>query len=91
VLRIRVSSDPDPDPGHNKSPYLNFFGVCKSHKTLRNPCRLTFLFINILFRAYFHKKNFKKKLYYGQDPDSDVFKCRIRIRSKIDRVEEYYV
>jgi hypothetical protein len=83
-----------PDPGLNKLPYLNFFGVCKSHNTLRNPYCFngTFWFTNILFRAYFRHKNFQKKLgrklFLVQDPDSDpdVFKSRIRIRSKIVRI-----
>jgi hypothetical protein len=34
----RPGPDPDlePDPGLNKWPYINFLGVCKSHKYLRN-------------------------------------------------------
>jgi hypothetical protein len=35
----RLGPDPDPDPGLNN--YLNFFGMCKSHKYFRNLC-LTF-------------------------------------------------
>jgi hypothetical protein len=36
--------------------------MCKSHKYFRHLCCLTFRFMNILFRAYFQQKNFKKKV-----------------------------
>jgi hypothetical protein len=42
----------------NDRPYLNFFGVCKSHKYLRNLCCLT-----ILFKAYFHQKKFQEETW----------------------------
>jgi hypothetical protein len=49
-----------------------------------NLCCLTFWFINSLFRAYFHKKKFRKKswpkIYIGQDPDPDPVKI-VRIRN----------
>jgi hypothetical protein len=35
-------ADPDPDPCLNKWLYINFFGVCKSHKYFRNLCFLNF-------------------------------------------------
>jgi hypothetical protein len=41
---------------------LNFFGMCKSHKYFRSLCCLTFWFMKLLFRAYFHQKNFWKKV-----------------------------
>jgi hypothetical protein len=47
-------SDPAPDPGLNKSPYIKFFGVCKSHKYFR-------ITINILLKAYFGQKKYLKK------------------------------
>jgi hypothetical protein len=44
----------------------------------------------VLLRAYFHQKNFRKKvsqkIYVDQDPDPDVFEIRIRIRSKIIQI-----
>jgi hypothetical protein len=91
-------SDPDPDPdvwdririlirilALIYDPKSTFFGVCKSHKY----CCLTFCLMNILFRAYFGPKKSRRKLSkisLGQDPDPDVFKSRIRIRSKIVRI-----
>jgi hypothetical protein len=42
---------------------IDFFGVCKSHKYLRNLCYLTFWFMNILFRAYFCKKKFSEETW----------------------------
>jgi hypothetical protein len=51
--------------------------------------------MNLLFRAYFRQKKFPEetwlKTYLGLDPDQpypdpDVFKCRVRIRSKIVRI-----
>jgi hypothetical protein len=82
-------SDPDPgadvwdlDPGLNKWPYINFFGVCKSHKYFRNSCFLTFWFMTTPLRVYFCQKKFSEeiwpKIYLGQDPDPDVFESRIR-------------
>jgi hypothetical protein len=65
----------DPDPGFNKRPYLNFFGMCKSHKYFRNLCCSTFWFMNIFFRAYVHKKKFQKKL------GRKFINVRIRIRT----------
>jgi hypothetical protein len=59
--RLGPYPDPDPDPGLNKWPYINFFGVCKSHKYLRITCCLTFWFMNILFKAFFGLKKFLKK------------------------------
>jgi hypothetical protein len=79
-------------------PLSTFFGVCvcKSYKYFRNPCWFNFLdHENILFRAYFYQINSRKKLaeiYLGQDPymdsdpDPEIFKSRIRIRSKIVRI-----
>jgi hypothetical protein len=60
-----------PDPGPNKWPIINFFGVCKFHKYIRNLCFLTFWVMTILSREYFHQKHFQKKLknYLGQDQD----------------------
>jgi hypothetical protein len=40
----------------------DLFGVCKSHKYLRNLCFLTFWVMAILFRAYFRQKNFRRNL-----------------------------
>jgi hypothetical protein len=85
----RLRPDLDPDPGPNKWPYVNFIGMCKSHKYLRNLCCLTFWFMKI---AYFHQNKFPEKslskIYLGQDPDPDVSesRIRIRIRSKIFRI-----
>jgi hypothetical protein len=65
VLHIRIWSDPDLFGRIRiliKWPYINFFGVCKSHKNLQDLCCLTFLVISILFRAYFRRKIFLKKL-----------------------------
>jgi hypothetical protein len=45
--------------------------------------------MKILFIAYFHQKKFQKKVsrkFIRKDPDPDVFKSRIRIRSKIVRI-----
>jgi hypothetical protein len=36
-----------PDPSLIKWPYINFFGVCKSHKYLMNICYLTFWVMTI--------------------------------------------
>jgi hypothetical protein len=71
-------------------PISTFFGVCKSHKFFKITCCLTFWFMNILFIAYFgQKKIFEEvcpKIYIGKDLDPDVFKSRIRIRSKIVQI-----
>jgi hypothetical protein len=48
-------------------------------------CCLTFWFMNILFRAYF-QKNHGWKFIYDQDPDPNVFKSQIWIRSQIVRI-----
>jgi hypothetical protein len=50
----------DPDPGLHKCPYINYFGLCKSHEYFMNICCLTFWFKNTPFRAYFGQKNFQK-------------------------------
>jgi hypothetical protein len=55
--------------------FMNFFGVCKSIKYLRNLCCLTFWFINILFRACLCQNNFQKKL------GRNFIWVRIRIRT----------
>jgi hypothetical protein len=81
VLRIRtflVGSGrlgPDPDPGLNKLPYLNFFNMFKSQKYFKHLCCLTFWFMKILFRAHFHRKNFQKKV------SRKFIRVRIRIRT----------
>jgi hypothetical protein len=69
VLRLRIRTflvgsgygrpGPDPDPGLNKSPNFNYFGVCKSCKYFRNLCSLSFWIMSFLFRPYFRQKNFK--------------------------------
>jgi hypothetical protein len=65
----------DPDPGLNKWLDISFFGVFKSHQYLRNQCCLTFWFMKVLFRAYFHqKKIFQTKV------GRKFFSVRIRIR-----------
>jgi hypothetical protein len=58
----RLGQDSDPDPGLYKWPYINFFGVSKRHKNLRNICCLTFWFMIILFRAHILQNIFRKKL-----------------------------
>jgi hypothetical protein len=79
VLRIRTflvgSRGLGPDPGLNKWPNINLFGVCKSHKHFRNRCYFTFWFKNICtFWRIFPSKQFPEetwpKIYLGQDPDS---------------------
>jgi hypothetical protein len=72
-----------PDPGLNKWLCINFFGVCKSHKYLRNLCFKTFWSMKILFRAYFHQKKFSEKSWPKIYQCPDVFKSRIRIRIRI--------
>jgi hypothetical protein len=78
VLRIRIRTflvgsesgsgrrgpDPDQVAGLNKLHYLNFFGMCRSQKYFKHHCCLTFWFMKIpvLFGAYFHQKNFGKKV-----------------------------
>jgi hypothetical protein len=88
---LHVGSGPfwlDPDPGLNKRPYVNVFGMCKRHKYFRNRCCLTFYFMNILFKSIFSSKKFPAeswpKIYLGQD--LNVFKRRIRIQSKIVQI-----
>jgi hypothetical protein len=61
VLFCPVSC-PDPDPGLHKLPYLNFCGVCKSHKDFSNLCCVTVWFKNILIRAYCRKKISRRNL-----------------------------
>jgi hypothetical protein len=64
----RLGPDPDPDPvpdpdsGLNKLQYLNIFVMCRSHKYYKHHCCLTFWFMKKLFGAYFHQKNFGKKV-----------------------------
>jgi hypothetical protein len=76
-------SETDPDPGLLKRPYINFFGVCKSHKYFRNLSFLTFGVMTMLFRAYFRQKKFHKKcglkIYFGLDldPGPDVFESQL--------------
>jgi hypothetical protein len=65
--------NPNPDPGLNKLLYLNLFGVCKSHKTLRNTCCLTFWFM-VPFRALQH---FSPK----QFPEETLFRSGSRLSS----------
>jgi hypothetical protein len=59
------------DPGLNKLPHINFFGLCKSHTYFRTLCGFTFWFI-------FPPKKFPEetwsKICAGQDPDPNVFK-----------------
>jgi hypothetical protein len=50
-----------PDPDLNKLHYLNFFGICRSHKYFKHHCCLTFWFMKILCGAYFIKKISGKK------------------------------
>jgi hypothetical protein len=69
--------EPDPDPGPNKWPYLNFFSMFKSQRYFRNLCCLTFWFMKILFRAYFHQKNCLKKV------GRKFIRVRIRIWNRI--------
>jgi hypothetical protein len=51
---------------------------------------LNFLVYAYNFLSIFPLKNFLEetwpKIYFGQDLDQDVFKSRIRIRSKIGRI-----
>jgi hypothetical protein len=54
VLRIRILA-------LINDPILTV-GMCNSHKYFRNLCCLTFWSIKIPFRAYFHQKNFQKKV-----------------------------
>jgi hypothetical protein len=67
-IRIRIQLDPElfsqirilaliNDPVST----LNYFSACKSHKIKNLRC-LTFTPMNILFRAFFSKKKFQKKL-----------------------------
>jgi hypothetical protein len=53
------------------------------------------MLLNFLVHEYLKKKTFRPKkiseevclkIYIGKDPDPDVFKSRIRIRSKIVRI-----
>jgi hypothetical protein len=83
-IRIQIRT------GLNKWLGVNFFGVFKSHKYLWNKCCLTFWFMKILFKAYFHPKNFQKrvgwKFFRVRFQDQDVFENRMRIQSKIVRI-----
>jgi hypothetical protein len=54
--------DTNPDPGLNKLPYINLFGVCESHKYFRNLCFFTFWFMNIIFKNITAKKMSRRNL-----------------------------
>jgi hypothetical protein len=71
---------------HPKSTFL----VCVKaiqYYLIKESLLLNFLVHEYIFREYFHQKNFPEetwpKIFVGQDPDSNVYKSRIRIRSKI--------
>jgi hypothetical protein len=51
------------------------FGVCKSHKYLKNLCCLIFWSMKIPLRACFHQKKFQKKV------GRKFIRVRIRIRT----------
>jgi hypothetical protein len=69
--------DPDPDPGFNKWPNVNFFGVCKSHKSL---------FLKFLGHDYTFYNIFPPKKKFRRNWAENLFRSgsgsgRFRIRS----------